>query len=58
MPLAAQRETQFSPLRPQFLGLEDAQGRNDAGDQLRRSDVEAGIKCAAGRVGHTNVGER
>ena len=45
----------FAP-SPEVAGLEDAHGRNDAGNQFGGGDVEPGIERATRRVGHTHVG--
>ena len=45
-------ETQLGPVFPELPGLEDAQRRDDAGDQLRWRHVEGRVACGAAGVGH------
>ena len=49
------RVSQFASALPQFLRFENADRRDDAGDQLRGRDIEAGVAGAAGGIGHANV---
>ena len=46
---------QLPPLRPQLARFQDPHRRDNAGDQLGRGDVEAGIQCPAGGVGHAHI---
>jgi hypothetical protein len=48
-------ESKFVSPRPQFPRFEDSQRGNDAGDQVGRCDVEAGIARAARRIGNAHV---
>src|SRR6185437_274808 len=52
---ALRGETEFAAARPQIFGFENAGGSNDAGDQFRRGDVEAGVACAASGVRDTHI---
>ena len=50
------RPAELGAVLPQFTRLEYAGGRDDAGDELRRRDIEARIPRAARRVRHAHVG--